>query len=89
VFDEQLFPFSTLHPNVGGCLRSEIALLPKCLLNSNTSFGEALLHDQHLSSPISTDAMSNAAHTIEDAGENLDENSGVLASKQQYFMLSL
>jgi hypothetical protein len=28
VFDESVFPFSTLHPNVGSRLRAEIALLP-------------------------------------------------------------
>jgi hypothetical protein len=47
VFDEHVFPFSTLHPNVGAQLRSEITLLPPSLLPSNASFGDASLHDQH------------------------------------------
>jgi hypothetical protein len=32
VFDETVFPFSTLHPNVGTRLRSEISLLPPSLV---------------------------------------------------------
>jgi hypothetical protein len=31
VFDEDVFPFSTLHPNVGAHLRAEIDLLPPSL----------------------------------------------------------
>jgi hypothetical protein len=33
VFDETVFPFSELHPNVGARLRQEILLLPNDLLN--------------------------------------------------------
>jgi hypothetical protein len=33
VFDETAFPFSTLHPNVGARLRSEISLLPPSLID--------------------------------------------------------
>ena len=57
VFDEHVFPFSTLHPNAGARLRSEIALLPPSLLDPNASFGDALLRDQHLSSPVSTNVV--------------------------------
>jgi hypothetical protein len=46
VFDESVFPFSKLRPNAGACLRSEIALLPNALLDSHTSFEDALLHDR-------------------------------------------
>jgi hypothetical protein len=35
VFDENDFPFSQLHPNVGSQLRSEILLLPPALRNSH------------------------------------------------------
>ena len=31
IFDEQVFPFSKLHPNAGAQLRSEILLLPDTL----------------------------------------------------------
>ncbi|WVZ90565.1 hypothetical protein U9M48_036856 [Paspalum notatum var. saurae] len=33
IFDEEVFPFSKLHPNAGALLRSEISLLPSSLLN--------------------------------------------------------
>jgi hypothetical protein len=33
VFDETVFPFSTLHPNVDARLRSEISLLPPSLVD--------------------------------------------------------
>jgi histone deacetylase 1/2 len=39
VFDENLFPFSTLHPNAGARLRAEISLLPNSLRDS-TSTGD-------------------------------------------------
>jgi hypothetical protein len=34
VFDENIFPFSKLHPNAGAKLRSEILLLPPSLVSS-------------------------------------------------------
>lgn len=34
IFDENIFPFSKLHPNKGSRLRSEILLLPSHLLNN-------------------------------------------------------
>jgi hypothetical protein len=33
IFDERVFPFASLHPNVGAQLRAEIALLPDSLQN--------------------------------------------------------
>ena len=57
IFDENIFPFTELHPNAGARLRSELALLPDALHNSSTSFGDANLHDQHLSSPVPTNAL--------------------------------
>lgn len=42
VFDEQIFPFSKLHPNAGARLRSEILLLPQSLLNSRPVGGESV-----------------------------------------------
>jgi hypothetical protein len=36
VFDESVFPFSILHSDAGARLRSEIALLPPTLLDSNS-----------------------------------------------------
>jgi hypothetical protein len=45
VFDERVFPFASLHPNVSARLRSKIALLPDSLLSSHTNFGDAILRD--------------------------------------------
>lgn len=36
MFDENIFPFSKLHPNAGSRLRSEVLLLPSKLLNPFT-----------------------------------------------------
>ena len=41
VFDEAMFPFSTLHLNAGACLRAELRILPDILLNPSMSFEEA------------------------------------------------
>jgi hypothetical protein len=37
VFDETVFPFANLHPNVGSLLRREILLLPEFLQNPVSS----------------------------------------------------
>lgn len=39
IFDEEIFPFSELHPNAGQCLRDEINLLPASLLNPDHGGG--------------------------------------------------
>jgi hypothetical protein len=39
IFDEEVFPFSNLHPNAGARLRSEIALLHQTLIPSNVVTG--------------------------------------------------
>jgi hypothetical protein len=36
VFDEDVYPFASLHPNAGPRLRSEILLLPSTLFNPST-----------------------------------------------------
>jgi hypothetical protein len=45
VFDENVFPFASLHPNARARLHSELALLPDVLKNSSSTFGDAILHD--------------------------------------------
>jgi histone deacetylase 1/2 len=47
VFDETIFPFASLHPNVGACLRKEIELLPDVLKNSSSEFGMQLCLINH------------------------------------------
>jgi hypothetical protein len=60
LFDENIFPFSSLHPNAGAHLRGEIALLPPSLLSPNASFGDALLHDQYTSPPETSNSLPSA-----------------------------
>jgi hypothetical protein len=47
VFDETIFPFASLHPNAGACLRKEIELLPDVLKNSSSEFGMQLCLINH------------------------------------------
>lgn len=54
VFDENIFPLSSLHPNAGARLRSEINLLSDDLLNPSSAFGGVHVHDPLLSSPNAT-----------------------------------
>jgi hypothetical protein len=44
VFDKSMFPFSTLHPNIGVSLSSEFSLLPSSILES-TSYGGGSMED--------------------------------------------
>jgi hypothetical protein len=54
IFDENVFPFASLHANAGARLRSEISLLPAALLDS-TSFGGRYVDTELL--PKSTNAF--------------------------------
>jgi hypothetical protein len=74
VFDETVFPFSTLHPNAGACLCAELRILPDILLNPYMSFGDALIHDQHRDSPNPTDAGLSSHVCSHVAEQNPNEN---------------
>ncbi len=54
-FDEQVFPFATLHPNAGARLRAEIALLPPGLTPSDQGGEEHHDHMFNISIPSTTD----------------------------------
>ena len=69
VFDEHVFPFATLNPNIGARLRSEFALLLEVLQNPSSNFGDAILHDQHVPNSTSTDGMSSPSVCDLAAGE--------------------
>jgi hypothetical protein len=45
VFDENVFPFATLHPNAGARLHAELQILPDVLRNPSVSFRDALIRD--------------------------------------------
>jgi histone deacetylase 1/2 len=74
VFDENVYLFSSLHPNAGARLRSEILLLPPALLNpshgddiSSFQHDNDSLHtnglDEHAGSETETDPEQNDART--------------------------
>jgi hypothetical protein len=52
-FDENVFPFSQLHPNAGARLRQEISLLPPDLQPLSSDQGGELMHD-HMFNPNSS-----------------------------------
>ena len=74
VFDEEVFPFASLHPNAGAQLRAELDLLPDILKNPSSEFGNAKISDQHLSSPVSTNRPSSPASCVGTVGTNTEEN---------------
>lgn len=76
VFDESIFPFSSLRPNVGAQLQAEIALLPPSLLSPNDSFGNTTLLDQYTSPPVSTNIVPSHVDETEQTGTNSVQNGG-------------
>jgi transposase InsO family protein len=72
-FDEREFPFAALHSNAGARLRSEISLLPATLLNSNSTFGDAILHDHDDSTPLPANPSRKSFPSPGVAGENGEE----------------
>lgn len=75
VFDEHVYPFSKLHSNAGARLRSELALLPDILFSSNSSFGNAKIHDKCVSSSNPTNAVRSSHANDSCAGDQHAENS--------------
>lgn len=71
VFDEHVYPFSSLHPNARAQLRVELTLLPDALKNSST-FGDALLCDLHENSPDLTNVVSSSSLETSCAGGETD-----------------
>jgi hypothetical protein len=81
VFDESVFPFGALNPNVGRCLQKDILLLPK---NTSSHHGDANI-DDYMPLPVvpnvfvpenvTLDAQDDAENDTEkDAAENASEN---------------
>jgi hypothetical protein len=90
VFDETVFPFSTLHPNAGLRLRKEIDLLPDILKNPSSKFGDAIVHDQSLINSLPTDTVSScggannvAGSGTEKIGEETESNGRHLLQMRQ------
>lgn len=74
VFDEQVFPFSSMHPNAGARLHTVISLLPGSLLNSNTTIGDALIPEPHACIPPPANANASSGESLFGAGSNSGEN---------------
>lgn len=68
IFDEQVFPFSKLHPNAGALLRSQVLLLPPSLLNSSSINHEG----QQIPGPNMSNTLLNAHENSEFFGSNSD-----------------
>jgi histone deacetylase 1/2 len=87
VFDEHIFPFSEMHPNVGARLRAELSLLPDILKNLDSSFGDATLHDHTSVDCSSTNAVPSSRGDPNSAGSNLEANDAQIGLNMPYFML--
>ena len=88
VFDENVFPFASLHPNAGALLRKEILLLPKHL-HSSTSFdhGGNNGNDQSNVTDICTThtpSPDDAGFLDDYTGENLEQNDPELMENDAY-----
>jgi hypothetical protein len=64
VFDETIFPFASMHPNAGARLGAELSILPNILLNPSTNIGDVNVHDQPVSSPMSTNATCSSGGVV-------------------------
>lgn len=82
VFDETIFPFSELHPNVGPLLRSEISLLPPTLLNPCGESGLGIANVTNAADPNRLVATENRGVS----GTNLGENTGETRSEAAHGM---
>ena len=66
MFDENVFPFAQLHPNAGVWLRAELSILPDALLNSSSTFGDAILCDQLFTNSAPTNVPPSSGVSVVD-----------------------
>jgi histone deacetylase 1/2 len=66
VFDENIFPFSELHPNAGARLRQEVLLLPHHLVNPGDASPESGVTNLH--------PGSSAPSVLQDSTKNSEQN---------------
>jgi transposase InsO family protein len=77
IFDEHVFPFSSLHPNAGAQLRAELALMPDLFLSS--SLGDTFSPDHSADSSLPSNPSQRSPRDCVVSGENLGENHGDIA----------
>jgi hypothetical protein len=74
VFDENIYPFQSLHPNAGAQLRKEILLLPENLVAPTPSHNESIHVNDHMHIVPITDPAQVADDIPEDPSSNSDES---------------
>jgi hypothetical protein len=79
VFDDNIFPFQSLHPNVGAQLRAKILLLCDTFSSSHATEGVNVNYYMHIfpltdALQVSGDSIANAYFNSGDYGENLAQN---------------
>jgi hypothetical protein len=70
VFDEDVYPFSKLHPNARARLRSKILLLPTSLRNPFSAFGDNNTVDTNGNDSMHTNMADENAGSVENQAQN-------------------
>jgi hypothetical protein len=86
VFDETIFPFSTLHQNARARLRKQIELLPDILKNHSSEFGNAIMRDQTLINSLPTNVVTSCGDESGNAGTNSEKIGEETVQKQRHFV---
>jgi transposase InsO family protein len=74
IFDEHVFPFASMHPNVGAQLKAELALLPD-LFDPSSSCGGSFTSDQEADSSLPANPSSSCDRDCTGSGEKSGESS--------------
>jgi hypothetical protein len=85
-FDETVFPFSTLHPNTGARLRSEISLLPPSLVDPALIQGSTV---DAINFPKSTNSSMQQCALPEFPGAATATDRSVIAPGDSYFLTTV
>jgi hypothetical protein len=86
VFDETVFPFSTLHPNAGARLRLEISLLPPSLIDPALIWGSTV---DVTNLPKSTNPFMQQCALPEFSGAATAMDISVIAPGDSYFLAAV
>jgi hypothetical protein len=84
VFDENIYPFSALHPNAGARLRNEILLLSPSLLNPSP--GDEQTCDSSVFNSPPANPTNEYSGSATDSGEVHQKSGENSESTDQYFM---